>query len=174
MLRNATTLQVILTNVLLFTLWHFSMFIACITVKKSIFDPSRPRYQAKEWERGGRWYQDKLRIKKWKDFMPQHVGKDGFSKEHMAQNVSLEYIDQFILETCRGEWDHSMNCLYAPICLFINGFTGYGLLFALLALIGNLPFVAIQRYNRFRLLTVRKRLLRELSRTHGAKEKVMA
>ena len=174
MLKNATTIQVVLTNVLLFTLWHFSMFIACITVKKSLFDPSRPHYQAKEWEHGGRWYQDKLHIKRWKDFLPQHVARNGFSKEHLENNPSIEYLDRFILETCRGEWDHSMNCLYAPVCLFINMFSGFGWLFALIALIGNLPFVAIQRYNRFRLQTVRKRLLREMSRAQRAKEKVMA
>ena len=31
-------------------------------------------------------------------------------------------------------------------------------------LLGNLPFVAIQRYNRIRLLTLRKRRVREMER----------
>ena len=35
-----------------------------------------------------------------------------------------------------------------------------GLLAAFLTLLGNLPFAAVQRYNRFRLQTVRKRRLR--------------
>ena len=39
-----------------------------------------------------------------------------------------------------------------------------GLIFGFLILLGNLPFVAIQRYNRIRLLTLRKRRVREMER----------
>ena len=60
-----------------------------------------------------------------------------------------------------------MCCLYCIISFIVNPVLynfQVALIFALLALIINLPFVAIQRYNRFRLQVLRKRLLREQAR----------
>ncbi len=172
MLRNTTTLQAVLINVLLMALWHFSMFIACITASKSLFRPNRPLYQQRSWERNGRWYSDKLHIKKWKDHLPIHTGKGGFDKSHM-DGKTIEYVDEFIFETCRGEWDHWMNCLFVIVALIINPLF-LGLIVAAVTLLCNLPFIAIQRYNRFRLQTLRKHILREMERAGAAHEQVMA
>ena len=54
---------------------------------------------------------------------------------------------------------HLSGALCAVLLLVVNPI-GFGLLAAFLTLLGNLPFAAIQRYNRFRLQTLRKRLLR--------------
>ena len=59
-------------------------------------------------KKAARWYRDKLKINTWKDKVPQHVGKDGFSKSHIT-DVSIEYLDEFIMETCRGEWNHTTD-----------------------------------------------------------------
>jgi glycosyl-4,4'-diaponeurosporenoate acyltransferase len=170
--RNASPWTVFFLNVLLFSLWSYLMFLACITVKKSTFNPERAMYLPKTWEQNGKWYSKNLKINEWKDRLPQHIGKDGFSKAHLT-DLSLEYLDEFIMETCRGEWDHRMCCLYAVISLLINPFL-FGLLFALIPLLINLPFIAIQRYNRFRLQTLRKRLLREKARALRAHDAVTA
>lgn len=77
----------------------------------------------------------------------------------MENHITLSYLDRFIMETCRGEWDHWMCSLYMIVSLIINPFW-IGLLLGILVLVGNLPFIAIQRYNRFRLQTLRKRMLR--------------
>ena len=68
---------------------------------------------------------------------------------------TIEYVDEFIFETCRGEWDHWMNCLFVIVALIINPLF-LGLIVAAVTLLCNLPFIAIQRYNRFRLQTLRK------------------
>ena len=158
--------NILLVNAILMILWHYSMFLACISLKKSSMDPKRPMFQPKEWEKGGKWYSKYLKINLWKDLLPQHVGKGGFSKEHLT-DLTVEYLDEFIMETCRGEWDHRMCCLYCIISFIVNPVLynfQVALIFALLALIINLPFVAIQRDNRFRLQVLRKRLLREQAR----------
>lgn len=56
---------------------------------------------------------------------------------------------------------HLANCLCAVVVLLINPFPA-NLIFAVLILLGNLPFALIQRYNRFRLDTVRRKLIRDM------------
>ncbi len=167
MLRNMTAFNMFLWNVMIVTAWHIVVFVACVKLPKSTFDASKKRYLPKKWERGGKWYKDVLKIQLWKDKVPQHIGKDGFSKEHFT-DVSLEYLDEFILETCRGEWMHFTDCLCAVVILLINPLFP-GVLFAFLILLGNAPFACIQRYNRFRLQTLRRKLIRDMKmdQTHS-------
>ena len=158
MLRGMSGVQIFLWNAVIVAIWHITVFIACVKLPASYFDENKPRFRPRDWERGGRWYKDTLRINSWKDRIPQYTSKDGFSKEHL-DDVSIEYLNQFIMETCRGEWMHLSGALCAVLLLVINPI-GFGLVFAFLDLLGNLPFAAIQRYNRFRLQTLRKRRLR--------------
>ncbi len=103
--------------------------------------------------------------------MPQHIGKDGFSKEHLT-DISIDYVDEFIFETCRGEWVHLKNCICIVVTMLINPLL-VGIVFSFLIMLGNLPFAVIQRYNRFRLQVLRKKLLRDL-RANGVGQTVTA
>ena len=67
-----------------------------------------------------------------------------------------------------GEWNHTTDTFCIVFVLIMNPLA-WGLFCSFLILLGNLPFAAIQRYNRFRLLTVRKKLLRDLSRAEAQK-----
>ncbi len=162
MLKDQPFLNTLLINILLGTVWHYAMFFLCTVKSPKTFSPDRKMFQVHKWEHDGRYYENVLRIKKWKDALPQHIGKDGFSKDHI-DDVSLEYIDEFILETCRGEWDHSMNCLFAIIILIIND-TVMGIFLTFCLLLGNVPFVCIQRYNRIRLQKFRKVIIKKQER----------
>lgn len=159
MLKNLSFLNMFIWNLFLIGAWHFVFFLACVKLPNSTFAPTKERFAPKTWEHGGRWYRDKLKIQLWKDKVPQHIGKDGFSKEHL-KDVSVEYLDEFVMETCRGEWMHLKNCICAVITLMINPLL-VGIVFSLLILLANLPFAIIQRYNRFRLLVLRKKILRD-------------
>jgi glycosyl-4,4'-diaponeurosporenoate acyltransferase len=160
MLKNLSFLDMFIWNLFLIGLWHTAIFLACIKLPHSMFAPTKERFAPRTWEHGGRWYRDKLKIQLWKDKVPQHIGKDGFSKEHL-KDVSVDYLDEFVMETCRGEWMHMKNCICAVITLLINPLL-VGLVFSFLILLGNVPFAIIQRYNRFRLLVLRKKLLRDM------------
>ena len=89
-------------------IWHVTVFIACVKLPASYFDETKPRFRARDWERGGRWYKDTLRINAWKDRIPQYAARNGFSKEHLERpdDLTIDYINEFIMETCRGEWMH--------------------------------------------------------------------
>lgn len=161
MLKNSSFLDMLMWNIILAGVWHVVTFLSCQKLPDSIFDASKNRYMAKQWEHGGRWYRDNLKIQCWKDRVPQYIGKGGFSKKHFT-NDTIEYLDQFIMETCRGEWMHLKNCLCVVVTIIIDPLL-VGMLFSLFILIGNLPFAIIQRYNRFRLQMLRKRRIHELS-----------
>lgn len=155
-MREMSFFKIILLNILLCCLWSFIAFILCIKMGEKSLDYRKKRYIPQIWENNGKWYEKNLNIKVWKDLVPQHIGKGGFSKRHMKK-TSPEYIDRFILETCRGEWNHECCCIYSIIAIIINPIM-IGVVIALLNLLINLPCVAIQRYNRIRLINLKTKM----------------
>lgn len=155
MLKNTSFLKLFFGNAFIVGMWYWLMFLVCQRLPDSVLDPGRSRFAARPWERGGRWYRDNLRINLWKDRLPQHVGNGGFSKRNIT-GVSIDYLDQFIRETCRGEWMHMNNLVSMVVVILINP-TLVGSFMTLVVLIANLPFAIVQRYNRFRLLELREK-----------------
>ena len=123
------------------------------------FNHDRFIYSIKSWELDGNFYINFLKIKKWKDKLPQFVTKDGFSKRSFTR-LDREYIEKFVFETCRAEWNHLMCCMYFVISIFINTWIN-AIIFSVVPIIVNLPFLFIQRFNRIRLykLLNRKRVV---------------
>lgn len=171
MLKNLSFINMLFWNIVIIGLWHAVVFLACVKRPDSSYDPEKSRFVAKPWEHGGRWYRDNLKIQVWKDRLPQYIGKEGFSKAHLT-DMSIDYLDQFIVETCRGEWMHLKNCICCVVMLLINPLI-VGIIASCFIMAGNLPFAIVQRYNRFRLQTLRKRKMREM-RTSGVEQTVTA
>ena len=165
MLRGQSDWNAFFINFILGVAWHYAVLFVCISLDEAVFSPDRKMYRCHKWERGGKFYSDVFKINKWKDTLPQHIGKDGFSKEHI-EDVSIEYLDRFILETCRGEWNHRMNCVFVVVLFGINGVTIVSVVLSVMTVAGNIPFAAIQRYNRFRLQKLRKTVLRKMERAN--------
>ncbi|MBQ2671315.1 MAG: hypothetical protein IJG00_00660 [Clostridia bacterium] len=158
-LKTINTGQIILINMLLIILWHLIVLFACRSIKnKAFFSPKKFLYVPRKWEASGNFYVKNLKIKKWKDKLPQYVAKNGFSKKNLQSltKLSPEYIDRFILETCRAEWNHVICCMYFVISFVINPFY-YAVIFSLIPIIANIPFIFIQRYNRIRLLKLKRK-----------------
>ncbi len=170
MLKDSSFLEMLLWNFVIIGIWHLLCYIACIRLPESTFDASKNCYTAKPWEHGGQWYRDNLKINLWKDKLPQHIGKNDFSKRHLTSD-SIDYLDHFIMETCRGEWVHMRNALCAIITLLVNPFL-VGIITALFITIANIPFAVVQRYNRFRLQALRRRRQRSI-RSHGMERKAV-
>ncbi len=151
MLDNLKPLNVIFINLILMILWHLIILFLCRILPDSFFNPNKFLYRKYNWEKNGNFYVKKLKIKKWKDKLPQYVAKDGFSKRNLNSiNPNDSYINTFIMETCRAEWNHFMCSMYAIISFAINTFS-YALIFSVIPIVANLPFLIIQRYNRIRL-----------------------
>ena len=66
---------------------------------------------------------------------------------------------RLLQETCVAETVHWLLILFSPaFVIFMK--RGYGAVFCLLYILGNLPFIVIQRYNRPRLAAIYARQLR--------------
>ena len=121
-----------------------------ISIPKERFNPSTWLFRERKWERGGRTYETVF-IKSWKDHLPD-AGlwfKGGFQKKRLSSR-STEFLERFVLETCRGELAHWVVMVPAPLFFLWNRPWVGGLMIAY-ALLGNLPCLLVQRYNRLRL-----------------------
>lgn len=152
MLYSHSNINIILINILLMVFYHLAVLWLCKNLNSKFFDPNRLLYKTNKWENKGLFYIKYLKIKKWKDYLPQYVSKNGFSKKNLMSVTKLDtkYISNFILETCRAEWNHFVCSLYFLISFTINPMP-YAVVFSVIPVAINLPFIIIQRYNRIRL-----------------------
>jgi glycosyl-4,4'-diaponeurosporenoate acyltransferase len=114
----------------------------------------RPR----RFEAGGRWYRRRLRIHRWKDRVPEAgaLFAGGISKRELPA-YDVEGLQLFVRETRRAELGHWWALFCVPVfCLWNPPLAS--LLLVLYGVGINLPFIAIQRYNRFRILPLLDRL----------------
>ncbi|MBS2968601.1 glycosyl-4,4'-diaponeurosporenoate acyltransferase [Metabacillus sp. KIGAM252] len=148
---------------LLFIQFGTAWILSCISSKN--FRRSSFLYKKRKWERDGRFY-ERLAIKWWKDRLPEAGGwfKKGYSKKSLRSG-NEENLDLFILETRRGELAHWLQIL--PSFLFFLWNSPYGgWIIVIYSFAFNLPFIAIQRYNRIRLIRAsetKKRIHRKFS-----------
>lgn len=112
------------------------------------------------FEQGGRWYQRRLRIRRWKDRVPEAgaLFGGGISKRRLPASDAVG-LRLFVRETRRAELAHWWALACGPVFALWNPplatalLVGYGVLV-------NLPFIAIQRYNRFRIEALLERRYR--------------
>lgn len=106
----------------------------------------RPR----PFETTGRWYRRRLLVNRWKDLVPEagDLFRGGVSKRHLPA-LDEAGLQLFARETRRAELAHwwAMGC--GPVFVLWNPPLAAGLLVGY-GVVANLPFIVIQRYNRFR------------------------
>jgi glycosyl-4,4'-diaponeurosporenoate acyltransferase len=121
----------------------------------------RPR----RFEARGHWYRRRLRINRWKDGLPEagDLFRGGVSKRHLSSH-DVAGLQLFVRETRRAELAHWSAMACGPLFVLWNPPLASALLVGYGALV-NLPFILIQRYNRFRSLALLERLSRRGIRT---------
>lgn len=107
-----------------------------------------------KWEHNGKFYERVLRIKRWKDWLPDAAKwfGSGFAKGALS-GTSRAYLERFARETWRSELCHWTAIACTPVFFLWNPLWG-GLIVVVYALAANLPCILVQRYNRARLKTV--------------------
>ena len=110
------------------------------------------------FETDGRWYRRRLRVHRWKDKVPEagDLFRGGVSKRHLPASGVAE-LQLFVRETRRAELAHWWAMWCGPIFVLWNPPLAAGLL-VFYGVLVNLPFIVIQRYNRFRILALTRRL----------------
>lgn len=116
----------------------------------------RPR----SFERRGRFYRRVLLIHRWKDRLPEAgaLFDGGVSKRELPAR-DVQGLEVFVRETRRAELAHWWAMACSPLFLLWNPPLPAALLVTYGVLV-NLPFIVIQRYNRFRTQPVLERLAR--------------
>lgn len=143
------------------------IFMGIITLILRIFVPTKAwnynsklfRVSKKEFE-----FLKKLKVKKWKDKVPE-MGKTGGFPKDKVRSFEIKYLERFLQETCFAELMHAIASITPFLTLFFVKTTS--LIYVLPILIINfvlhiLPCI-IQRYVRFKLAKIyEKKLLKEI------------
>jgi glycosyl-4,4'-diaponeurosporenoate acyltransferase len=114
-------------------------------------------FTGRRWERGGRCYARRLRIRRWKDRLPEAgaLFPGGVSKRRVPP-AAAGGLERFVIETRRAELGHWLAAAPGPVFALWNP-PGVALLMVAYGLAVNLPFIAVQRYNRLRVERVLRR-----------------
>lgn len=137
--------------------WRAALYLAALGVlahpvgqalPRSCFDPQRFPYRCRPWEKNGRIY-ERLGVRRWKNKVPDmsHLLPD-MVKKRLGQANTLRLIQ----ETCAAECVHWRLLLLSVGILPLWRSPWCWVLWLLYNLLGNLPYIIIQRYNRPRLL----------------------
>jgi glycosyl-4,4'-diaponeurosporenoate acyltransferase len=105
----------------------------------------------RRFERDGRWYERRLRIKRWKDRLPEAGAffGGGFSK----RSVRRVDLDRYLVETRRAETVHWAAMSLTPVFAIWNPPWAM-VAIVVYALAANGPCLLVQRYNRARLVRI--------------------
>lgn len=121
--------------------------------------PDHFPYRSFSWEKEGKIYSTLFHIKSWQAKVPDMSRI--FPKMMQAKKVTPDFgreLPIMIRETCVAEFIHLLLCPLALPCLWLWPGAG-GILFVIFyILLGNLPFIMIQRYNRPRLLKLQEKM----------------
>ena len=129
-----------------------------LVLPRHLFFEDKFPFIAFRWEKNGSVY-DALKVKKWKTKVPD-MSKvtDLLFPKRLQKNMTSADFDRLVKESCIAELSHYVLFLLSYGVYYIwKGKTGL-LLMALYNLIGNVPYVIIQRYNRPHFIKVRDRL----------------
>lgn len=124
-------------------------FILGRIVPKHWFDSARFPYRTHAWE--ARLY-EALRVKRWQGRVPDMSRL--FTRIMPAKRITadtLRDIPRMLQETCVAELTHALLGVFGLAMLWLWPGVGGAVVTAAYIILGNLPFIIIQRYNRPRL-----------------------
>lgn len=141
-------------NIAVWLFFHLSISIGLLKVPYSFFGHDHPSdilFRERPFEQKGKFWKKVFYVHKWKDSLPDGASlfNLGYKKKQVA-DTSVESMQLFILETKRAELTHILLLLPAPLFFLWNPVWA-GVIMLLYAIVANVPFIIIQRYNRIRL-----------------------
>ncbi|QQL46051.1 hypothetical protein [Sulfuriroseicoccus oceanibius] len=120
------------------------------------FDPESPWYRERKWEAGGAFYQRWFRVRSWKSKLPDGAAWFKGMGKAKLESTDSDYLQAFLVETCRGEWSHWLQLFV------ISGFVVWNpwpanLVIVIYAAVSNLPCIINLRHVRVRMRRVGRR-----------------
>ena len=121
-------------------------------------------FQALPFENEGRVY-NRLNVKEWKGRVPDMslILPRVMPPKRVSINDSSSTLELLLKETCIAEITHELLCFFGFACTLIwRGLGGFCV--SVVYMLGNLPYIIIQRYNRPKL----RKLLRQIRAKEAA------
>ena len=113
-------------------------------------------------------FYEKLKIRSWKDKIPEIGHFTGFRKNKLVDPQSVEYVDRFLLESCYGEIGHFFSLFFGFAVLVLYPLSDVWFALAIpVAIVNfflNLPSLLVLRYNSYKLVVLKKSLLKKQQR----------
>lgn len=130
------------------------------------FSPDTFPFRCYAWEQNGRFY-EKLHIRSWKNYLPDMSKVLKFLPRKKLNTRDSGTIRQLIQETCVAETVHFLLFLLS-LGIFLWWRSPWAVLVvAVYNLLGNLPYILIQRYNRPRLVRLLQKVESRKETDHG-------
>lgn len=149
-------LKMIVGNSVAWLFFHMTISILGMRISDSFLDKHKKWFVLASWEKEGRIWQDWLKIRSWKELVPDSSSfmKTTYNQKDLVSSDD-EILELFIRETRRAELVHWISILPAGL-FFIWNPPWAGWFMVLYAVLANIPFILIQRYNRPRIERVYK------------------
>ncbi len=167
---NGGWMMELITCMVYWALLGIASFLIGRILPKSWFHADHFPYKTFRWEKNGRIY-NKLHIRKWQNHVPDmsKVFPHLMLEKKMTTNY-LQDLPLMIQETCIAEFIHFILCFAGLYCLRLWPGIGGVIMTILYIVLGNIPYILIQRYNRPRLF----KLLEKAAKTKPEREKEAA
>lgn len=123
-----------------------------------------------DFENDGKIY-NCLKIRKWQNKLPDmsKIFKHIMPEKKMPESLSEEAVTVMLRETCIAELIHVFLCLAGLYCMSIWSGSG-GRIVAAAYLLGNIPFILIQRFNRPKFEKVLRRIRKNSLPLYNSRE----
>ena len=114
-------------------------------------------------------FYEKLKIRKWKDLIPEIGHFMGFRKNKIVDPKSVEYVERFLLEACYGELGHFFCLFFGFLILLLfplmpPTWWAISIPVAIVNICLNAPSIFVLRYNSYKLEILRKGNLKKQTR----------
>ena len=149
----------ILKSLLYYVITGMAAFFIGRFLPKQWVDAHKPLYRSHPYEQDGRIY-ERLHIRRWQNKVPDmsRLLPGRMPPKALPEHPTPELLHQMIQETCVAELIHAVLCLTGFGTLLLWPSWSVLALWLVYVLLGNLPFILIQRYNRPRLQRLLQRL----------------
>lgn len=121
------------------------------------------------FEERGRWYDRRLRVRWWKDRLPEAGALFGGVAKDRLVSFDAAALDGFVGETRRAELVHWANVAFGFTFVAWTEPT-VAIVMAVFGVVVHTPFVVVQRYNRARLVHV---VAEQSARTQRARRRAV-
>ena len=100
-------------------------------------------------------FYEKLKIRKWKDKVPEIGHFTGFRKNKISDPKSVEYVERFLMEACYGEVGHFLSLFFGFLVLLLfpihKSWLAISIAVAIVNAMLNIPPILVLRYNSYKL-----------------------